>query len=73
MIKPHLDQLINQEKRQNMQSHRHHLLQRDQQDAVKIAITNCLRVIRNAWHFCYALRLVFKVVCGGFGIALLTP
>ncbi|HCE2452956.1 TPA: DUF3265 domain-containing protein, partial [Vibrio parahaemolyticus] len=23
--------------------------------------------------FCYALRLVFKVVCGGFGIALLTP
>ncbi|EHR6739122.1 DUF3265 domain-containing protein, partial [Vibrio parahaemolyticus] len=27
-------------------------------------ITNCLRVIRNAWHFCYALRLVFKVVCG---------
>ncbi|MCG6411114.1 DUF3265 domain-containing protein [Vibrio fluvialis] len=26
-----------------------------------------------AWHFYYALRLVFKVVCGGFGIALLTP
>ncbi|EIA1289584.1 DUF3265 domain-containing protein, partial [Vibrio vulnificus] len=24
----------------------------------------CLRVIRNAWHFYYALRLVFKVVCG---------
>ncbi|MDK9779235.1 DUF3265 domain-containing protein, partial [Vibrio sp. D401a] len=22
---------------------------------------------------CYALRLVFKVVCGSFGIALLTP
>ncbi|EGQ9279591.1 TPA: DUF3265 domain-containing protein, partial [Vibrio vulnificus] len=19
-------------------------------------LTNCLRVIRNAWHFCYALR-----------------
>ncbi|NKJ70278.1 DUF3265 domain-containing protein [Vibrio chemaguriensis] len=36
-------------------------------------ITNCLRVIRNAWHFRYALRLVFKVVCCGFGIALLTP
>ncbi|EGR1514698.1 DUF3265 domain-containing protein [Vibrio vulnificus] len=36
-------------------------------------ITNCLRVIRNAWHFYYALRLVFKVLCGGFGIALLTP
>ncbi|EGQ7949195.1 DUF3265 domain-containing protein, partial [Vibrio parahaemolyticus] len=29
-----------------------------------ISITNCLRVIRNAWHFYYALRLVFKVVCG---------
>ncbi|HAS6938545.1 TPA: DUF3265 domain-containing protein, partial [Vibrio vulnificus] len=26
----------------------------------------CLRVIRNAWHFCYALRLMFKVVCGSF-------
>ncbi|AXN30199.1 DUF3265 domain-containing protein [Vibrio coralliilyticus] len=36
-------------------------------------ITICLRVIRNAWHFCYALRSVFKVVCGSFGIALLTP
>ncbi|EGQ8107693.1 TPA: DUF3265 domain-containing protein [Vibrio vulnificus] len=30
-------------------------------------------MIRNAWYFYYALRLVFKVVCGGFGIALLTP
>ncbi|HCG7304718.1 TPA: DUF3265 domain-containing protein [Vibrio parahaemolyticus] len=29
--------------------------------------------MRNAWQFCYALVLVFKVVCGGFGIALLTP
>ncbi|ELA7273826.1 DUF3265 domain-containing protein, partial [Vibrio parahaemolyticus] len=28
--------------------------------------------MRNAWHFHYALFLVFKVVCGGFGIALLT-
>ncbi|MDF4335961.1 DUF3265 domain-containing protein [Vibrio parahaemolyticus] len=27
----------------------------------------------NAWHFYYALLLVFKVVCGGIGIALLTP
>ncbi|ENB2048229.1 TPA: DUF3265 domain-containing protein [Vibrio alginolyticus] len=27
-------------------------------------------MIRNAWHFYYALRLVFN---GGFGIALLTP
>ncbi|EIZ1282682.1 DUF3265 domain-containing protein [Vibrio harveyi] len=30
-------------------------------------------MIRNAWHFCYALRFVFKVTCGSFGIALLTP
>ncbi|HDY7433085.1 TPA: DUF3265 domain-containing protein [Vibrio vulnificus] len=30
-------------------------------------------MIRNAWHFHYTLRLVFKVVCGGFGIALFTP
>nr|WP_221050636.1 DUF3265 domain-containing protein [Shewanella carassii] len=30
-------------------------------------------MIRNAWHFCYALRLMFKVVCGGIGISLLTP
>ncbi|EGQ8234426.1 DUF3265 domain-containing protein [Vibrio parahaemolyticus] len=29
--------------------------------------------MRNAWHFYYALVYVFKVVCGGFGIALLTP
>ncbi|MCG6280563.1 DUF3265 domain-containing protein [Vibrio diabolicus] len=29
--------------------------------------------MRNTWHFYYALVLVFKVVCGGFGIALLTP
>ncbi|EJE4697088.1 DUF3265 domain-containing protein, partial [Vibrio parahaemolyticus] len=28
-------------------------------------------MIRNAWHFCYALRFVFKVVCGSIGIALL--
>ncbi|MDG2647944.1 DUF3265 domain-containing protein [Vibrio parahaemolyticus] len=32
-----------------------------------ISLTNCSRGIRNAWHFHYAL------VCGGFGIALLTP
>ncbi|EHR5479998.1 TPA: DUF3265 domain-containing protein [Vibrio parahaemolyticus] len=30
-------------------------------------------MIRNAWHFYYTLGLVFKVVCRGFGIALLTP
>ncbi|EIE1275664.1 DUF3265 domain-containing protein [Vibrio parahaemolyticus] len=29
--------------------------------------------MRNAWHFHYALFLVFKVVCGSIGIALLTP
>ncbi|EJL6691964.1 DUF3265 domain-containing protein [Vibrio cholerae] len=30
-------------------------------------------MIRNAWHFGYALRFVLKVVCGNYGIALLTP
>ncbi|HDM8217870.1 TPA: DUF3265 domain-containing protein [Vibrio campbellii] len=30
-------------------------------------------MIWHAWHFYYALVLVFRVVCGGFGIALLTP
>nr|WP_081442437.1 DUF3265 domain-containing protein [Vibrio antiquarius] len=29
--------------------------------------------MRNAWHFYYALVLVFEAVCGGFYIALLTP
>ncbi|NOH54227.1 DUF3265 domain-containing protein [Vibrio coralliilyticus] len=29
--------------------------------------------MRNAWHFHYALFLVFNVVCGSFSIALLTP
>ncbi|EKO3849805.1 DUF3265 domain-containing protein [Vibrio harveyi] len=29
--------------------------------------------MRNTWHFYYALRLVFKVVCGSFSIVLLTP
>ncbi|HCE3663555.1 TPA: DUF3265 domain-containing protein, partial [Vibrio parahaemolyticus] len=29
-------------------------------------------MIRNAWHFYYALLLVFKVVYGGISIALLT-
>ncbi|ELA7158722.1 DUF3265 domain-containing protein, partial [Vibrio parahaemolyticus] len=28
--------------------------------------------MRNAWHFHYAVVSVFKVVCGGFSIALLT-
>ncbi|OSP08469.1 hypothetical protein B7489_23420 [Vibrio alginolyticus] len=39
----------------------------------KSHLTNCSRGIRNAWHFYYALVLVFKVACGGIGIALLTP
>ncbi|ELB2864868.1 DUF3265 domain-containing protein [Vibrio alginolyticus] len=30
-------------------------------------------MIRNAWHFYYALVLVINVACGGIGIALLTP
>ncbi|MCC3822248.1 DUF3265 domain-containing protein [Vibrio parahaemolyticus] len=30
-------------------------------------------MIRNAWHFYCALCLVFKVVCGSFSSALLTP
>ncbi|ELB2748865.1 DUF3265 domain-containing protein [Vibrio alginolyticus] len=30
-------------------------------------------MIRNAWHSYHALSLVFKGVCGGIGIALLTP
>ncbi|TOA14008.1 DUF3265 domain-containing protein [Vibrio parahaemolyticus] len=29
--------------------------------------------MRNAWHFYYAVTLVFKAVYSGFGIALLTP
>ncbi|NOH26384.1 DUF3265 domain-containing protein [Vibrio europaeus] len=29
-------------------------------------MTNCSRGIRNAWHFHYALILVFKAVCCGF-------
>ncbi|MDG2594692.1 DUF3265 domain-containing protein [Vibrio parahaemolyticus] len=30
-------------------------------------------MILHAWHFYYALVLVVKVVCGGYGIACLTP
>ncbi|EJG0777361.1 DUF3265 domain-containing protein [Vibrio parahaemolyticus] len=30
-------------------------------------------MIRNAWHFYYALVLVIKVICRNFGITLLTP
>ncbi|RNE63465.1 DUF3265 domain-containing protein [Vibrio cholerae] len=44
-----------------------------QAGVAQTCITNCLRGIRNAWHFYYALVFVIKVVCGGFGIALLNP
>ncbi|EHR1012206.1 DUF3265 domain-containing protein [Vibrio parahaemolyticus] len=30
-------------------------------------------MIRNAWHFYYALILVFKAVCSSIGNASLTP
>ncbi|EGQ8042927.1 DUF3265 domain-containing protein [Vibrio alginolyticus] len=29
--------------------------------------------MHNAWHFYFALILVIKAVCSGFGIALFTP
>ncbi|MCG9232552.1 DUF3265 domain-containing protein [Vibrio diabolicus] len=38
-----------------------------------LVLTNCSRGIRNAWHFHYALVLVFKVICGGFGIGVAHP
>ncbi|USD51457.1 DUF3265 domain-containing protein [Vibrio sp. SCSIO 43153] len=37
-----------------------------------MCLTKCSRGIRNAWHFYYALILVFKVVYGGLGITLHT-
>ncbi|EGR0804829.1 DUF3265 domain-containing protein [Vibrio parahaemolyticus] len=36
-------------------------------------LTNCLRVIRNTWHFYFAVAYVIKALCGSFCIALLTP
>ncbi|EJV2652654.1 DUF3265 domain-containing protein [Vibrio vulnificus] len=36
-------------------------------------MTNCLRGIRNAWHFHYALVLVVKLVCGSLVYAAFTP
>ncbi|EIA1625562.1 DUF3265 domain-containing protein [Vibrio parahaemolyticus] len=30
-------------------------------------------MIRNAWHFHYAVAYVIKALCGSFCIALLTP
>ncbi|NSY33568.1 hypothetical protein DS891_08180 [Pseudoalteromonas sp. JC28] len=35
--------------------------------------TNCLRVIRNVWHFTMRCDWYLKVVCDGFSIALLIP
>ncbi|MBE4291501.1 DUF3265 domain-containing protein [Vibrio parahaemolyticus] len=42
-------------------------------NSFSFALTNCLRVIRNAWHFYYALVLVIKAVCGSIGVACFTP
>ncbi|EMF7390781.1 DUF3265 domain-containing protein [Vibrio parahaemolyticus] len=36
-------------------------------------ITKRLSVIRNAWHFWYAVSFVVKVLCRKHFIALLTP
>ncbi|EIP0122562.1 DUF3265 domain-containing protein [Vibrio alginolyticus] len=30
-------------------------------------------MIRNTWHFCFAVAYVIKASCGSFCIALLTP
>ncbi|HAS6172330.1 TPA: DUF3265 domain-containing protein [Vibrio vulnificus] len=40
---------------------------------LKFKLTNCLRGIRNAWHFQHALGFVIKAACGSFRSALLTP
>nr|WP_232349404.1 DUF3265 domain-containing protein [Vibrio navarrensis] len=40
---------------------------------LKFKLTNCLRGIRNAWHFWHAVSFVIKAVCGSFRSALLTP
>ncbi|MCR9709945.1 DUF3265 domain-containing protein [Vibrio parahaemolyticus] len=36
-------------------------------------LTNCLIVIRNTWHFYFAVAYVINALCGRFCIALLTP
>ncbi|ELI5717553.1 DUF3265 domain-containing protein [Vibrio fluvialis] len=33
----------------------------------------CLRVIRHAWHFYYALVCVITVLCGNLVVALAAP
>nr|WP_084834048.1 DUF3265 domain-containing protein [Vibrio cidicii] len=40
---------------------------------LKFKLTNCLRGIRNAWHFWYAVSFVIQAACGSFRSALLTP
>nr|WP_226980351.1 DUF3265 domain-containing protein [Vibrio metschnikovii] len=40
---------------------------------MKFKLTNCLRGIRNAWHFQHAVSCEIKAVCGSFRSALLTP
>ncbi|EGR0790319.1 DUF3265 domain-containing protein [Vibrio vulnificus] len=40
-----------------------HCVRKLKGSSLKQALTNALRRIRNAWHFCYALILVIKVVC----------
>ncbi|HDZ9256375.1 TPA: DUF3265 domain-containing protein [Vibrio cholerae] len=40
---------------------------------LKFKLTNCLRGIRNAWHFQHAVSFVIQAVCGSFCSALLTP
>ncbi len=40
---------------------------------LKFKLTNCLRGIRNAWHFQHAVSFMIKAVYGSFGSALLTP
>ncbi len=44
-----------------------------QSKVLKFKLTNCLRGIRNAWHFQHAVGFVIKSVCGSFSSALLTP
>ncbi|HAS6213139.1 TPA: DUF3265 domain-containing protein [Vibrio vulnificus] len=39
----------------------------------KISLTNSLRGIQHAWHFCYALDFGVEVLCGGLVIACFTP
>ncbi|HAS8544116.1 TPA: DUF3265 domain-containing protein [Vibrio vulnificus] len=35
---------------------------------MKFKLTNCLRGIRNAWHFQHAVGFVIKLVCGNFAV-----